>query len=137
MNGKDVGMIERGHGARFLLEAAQAIGFGGERAGKNFQRDVASEARVFGAIDFAHPARADGSDDFIGTEFRAGNQRHACAQLYMPRQCLGCNGKHPWKSTLAALVESHPFGSAQGRLFAKCAKDGAAIVLPMPTRSEA
>ena len=35
-DGDDVGMIERGDGAGFLFEAAQAVGVVGEGGGKNF-----------------------------------------------------------------------------------------------------
>jgi hypothetical protein len=31
MNGENVGVVERGDGPRLLLEAAQAVGFAGER----------------------------------------------------------------------------------------------------------
>ena len=59
VNGDDVGMIERGGGARFLLEAPHAISIGSELFGQQLERDLATEPRVFGQIDLAHPARAE------------------------------------------------------------------------------
>ena len=71
MNGENVGVVQRGHCARLLLEATQAVGFAGEGFRQNFQGDIAPEACVFGAIDFAHAARAKRRQNFIGTKFRA------------------------------------------------------------------
>ena len=44
VDGKNVGMVERGGGAGFLGEALQAFGIGGEGSGENFDGDVAVEA---------------------------------------------------------------------------------------------
>ena len=59
VDAENVGMIERGDGAGFLLEAAQAVGIGGEGSGKNLDGDIASETLIAGAIDLAHSASAD------------------------------------------------------------------------------
>src|SRR5579863_7873556 len=69
-------MRQCGDGARFLFEAAQAIGIVGEGSGKNFQRDVAAETRIVGAIDFAHTTRANKADDFVGAQLGVGRKRH-------------------------------------------------------------
>jgi hypothetical protein len=74
-------MIERGNGARFLLEAAETIGVMRERVGEDFEGDVASEASVAGAIDFTHPAGAERRDDFVRSEFGSRLQTHARARL--------------------------------------------------------
>ena len=55
----DVGMVERGDGFGFALEAF------GELGGGDFDGDVAVEAGVVGAVDFAHAAGADGGLDFV------------------------------------------------------------------------
>jgi hypothetical protein len=60
-------MIQRGYCARFLLEA---IAVGG--VGENLERDVAAEARIAGAVDFAHSTRPERGDDFVGAESCAG-----------------------------------------------------------------
>ena len=71
MNGENVGMVERGHCPRLLLEATQAVGFAGEGFRKNFQSDIAPQARIFGAINLSHAACAQRRLDFVGTEFRS------------------------------------------------------------------
>ena len=58
-------MIQRRDGSRFALEAFT------ELRGGNFDRHVAIQARVVGAIHLAHAARADGRKDFVGAEFVA------------------------------------------------------------------
>ena len=52
-------MIQRGDRAGFALEALAEL-FGGD-----FDGDVAPEARVAGAIHFAHAAGADEREDFV------------------------------------------------------------------------
>ena len=69
---QDIGMIQRGCGARFLFEAPQAVGIGREKRGQDFDGDIASKLRIAGAVHFAHPTRTNGSGDFIGAEPRAG-----------------------------------------------------------------
>jgi hypothetical protein len=59
-------MIQRGDGAGFALEALAALRVGGKIRGKDFDGDVAAEARIARAIDFAHTAGAEGRDDFVG-----------------------------------------------------------------------
>ena len=61
MDAENIGMIERGDGAGFLLETAQAIGIGGEGGRKNFDGDIASETLIAGAVNLAHSASADGT----------------------------------------------------------------------------
>ncbi len=61
MNGEDVRVIERGHGARLLLEATETVGFAGEGLGNNFQSDIAAEASIARAIDLAHASGAEGA----------------------------------------------------------------------------
>ena len=69
---QDIGMIQRGSGARFLFEAPQAVGIGREKRGQDFDCDIASKLRIAGAVYFTHPTRTNGGGDFIGTEPRAG-----------------------------------------------------------------
>jgi hypothetical protein len=63
-------MIQRGDGLGFTLETLAEL-----RAG-NFDRNVAIQTRVSGAIDFSHPARANGRKDFVRAEFVAGREQH-------------------------------------------------------------
>jgi len=115
-------MIERGHGARFLFKpGAGGRVSGGEEPGRISARRR-SEARVFGAIDFAHPP-APMERRFHRDRVRA-EIRGMRARNYICQAMLGLQRSTRGKSTLAALVESDPFGSAQGRALRKCAKDG-------------
>ena len=45
VNGENIGVVERGHRPRLLLKATQAIGFAGEGFRRNFQSNIAPEAR--------------------------------------------------------------------------------------------
>ena len=68
----DVGMVQRGEDLGFALEAGQAVGIGGEGLGQDFQRHVAVELRVAGAVDLPHPACANLGGDLIRAEGGAG-----------------------------------------------------------------
>ena len=63
---RDVRMVQRGEDLRFAAEAHEPIGIRREGVGQNLQRDDAIELGVAGAVDLAHPARANGGDDFVG-----------------------------------------------------------------------
>jgi hypothetical protein len=65
----DVGMVERGHGHRFLSEAAAESPFG------DLDGDVAVEARVARLVDLAHAAATDDLIDAIRAKLGAGIQR--------------------------------------------------------------
>ena len=82
VDGEDVGVIERAGGARLLLEAAQAVGVGRERRGQHLDGDVAAEARVARAIDLAHAAGADRSDDLVRANPGSLRQAHQFAPQY-------------------------------------------------------
>ena len=84
IDGHDVGVIERGDGASLALEAGEAVGIASHRGGQNFERDIAAELGVGGAIHFSHAARAERCLDFIKTELCAGNKCHEQQRLYPP-----------------------------------------------------
>ena len=69
---EDVGMVEQARGAGLLLEAAQPVGVGREGAGQDLDRHVARQARVAGAVDLAHSARAQESGDLVGPDLGSG-----------------------------------------------------------------
>ncbi len=73
-DGEDVRVIERRGGPRLLLEAADALGVGAQGGGEDLDRHVAPEARVPGAVDLPHPARAERADDLVRAEPRAGGE---------------------------------------------------------------
>jgi hypothetical protein len=70
-------MVQRGDGFGFLLEAADAISIARQRRGKHFDGDVALQARIACAINFAHPACTEQRLHFVGTELCAGSERHS------------------------------------------------------------
>ena len=72
----DVGMIERGDGAGFAFEAAAKIS-GSTVFAQDFDGDIAVEAGVAGAIDFAHAADAERGLDLVGAELRVRGKRHS------------------------------------------------------------
>jgi hypothetical protein len=73
----DAGVVEGGEDLRLALEAGQPIGIGGEGLGKQLEGDVAAELRVRGPVDVAHPARAEGRPDQVGSEAGLGRKRHS------------------------------------------------------------
>jgi len=66
----DIGMVQRGHRSGLSLEAV------GESFVRDFDGDVAVEARIARAIHLAHAARADGREDLVRTQVSSGSQRH-------------------------------------------------------------
>ena len=72
VDGRDVGMIQRGEGLGFTLEASQAIRVVRKRLGEDLDRDVAVQLRIARAKHLAHPADTDAGDDFVDAETGAG-----------------------------------------------------------------
>jgi hypothetical protein len=58
-------MVQRGGGARFLLESLEAIHISRKCDRQHFDRDVASQPRVARSVDLAHAAAADQTLDDI------------------------------------------------------------------------
>jgi hypothetical protein len=73
---EDIRMVQGRDGAGLLFEPAQSIAIRCDRCGKNLDGDVAMEAGVTSAIDFAHPAGTDRGGDLVRTEHRSGGKRH-------------------------------------------------------------
>ena len=69
-------MIQRRRGPRFLFKAPETVRIARQGRGKNFDRDIASQLWVAGAVHFAHATCAQGSDDFVITEFGTGSEGH-------------------------------------------------------------
>src|ERR1700730_14650155 len=59
VDGRDVGMVERGQDLGFALEASHAFGVAGERFGEDLQRNIALQLGVARAVHLAHAARAE------------------------------------------------------------------------------
>src|SRR5262249_54850150 len=54
----------------------QPIGVARQRTRQDFDRDLTTELRVAGAIDFAHSACTDGCHNLVRSESRTGTERH-------------------------------------------------------------
>ena len=65
MNRCDIRITQRCQHARFALKAGQSFRIIHEVCRKDFDGHVASELGVAGAINLAHPARANLGDDFV------------------------------------------------------------------------
>ena len=68
VDGDDVGVVERRDGTGLLLEAAEAVGIVREARREHFDRNVAAEARVAGAVDLAHSTFANLGKDLVRPE---------------------------------------------------------------------
>ncbi len=73
-DGDDVRMIERRRGAGFLFEAPNALGIARIVCGQDFQRDLASQARVGRQIDLAHAAAANARKNLVWPKLSPGIQ---------------------------------------------------------------
>src|ERR1043166_8903607 len=74
-------MLEGGERLRLSLETREAFGIGREELGQHFQRDVTMQPGIARAVHLAHAARAERRDHFVGTESKAGRNRHVRAIL--------------------------------------------------------
>ena len=80
-NGDDVGVAQRGGRAGLLLETLEPLLVCCEIRGKDLDRDVPAQPRVPRPVNLAHPAGADGRDNLVWTESRAGGERHEWRDL--------------------------------------------------------
>ena len=62
----NVGMVQRGQHLRFTPEARHAFGVSSEYLGQGFQRHIAPELGIPGAIDLTHSARVKEGNDLVG-----------------------------------------------------------------------
>ena len=83
----DVGVVQRGDSSGLTLEARAPVRVVADFTAQDFQRDIAAEARVGGAIDIAHSA---------------GTQR----RLNCIRTELGAYGGHAWPDSIRASADS-------------------------------
>ena len=72
MERANVRVVQAGDGLRLTLEPLLQIGIGGDMLGEDFNGHGAVQAGVAGFVDLAHAPRADGREDLVGAERRAG-----------------------------------------------------------------
>ena len=63
VHGEDIGLVERGGCAGFLLGSTEAIDVGRKCCGEDFDRGIASESRIARKLHLAHAASAEGGHD--------------------------------------------------------------------------
>jgi hypothetical protein len=82
VNRDDIRVVEGGDGTRFTFESRPAVGIARRLVRQDLERDLASELRVFGQVDFAHAAGAQRAQDAIVREGLPGRQRtHGCLEI--------------------------------------------------------
>ena len=81
VDGGDVRVVQDAGGLGLLLEAAQAVGIGGEGRRQHLDRDLARKARVLRPIHLTHPPGADLAEDLVGTELRARGKGHCSPSM--------------------------------------------------------
>jgi hypothetical protein len=74
VNREDVGMRERSDGSGLALESRAVFRIARDAGREDLDGDLAIESRIFGAIDLAHSARAEGRQNLAGTEASTGLQ---------------------------------------------------------------
>src|SRR5262245_65668785 len=67
-------MIQGRQQLRFAAEACKTLGVAGDGGQEHLDRDVAVQLRIAHPIHFAHAASAEGGQDLVGAEARAGRQ---------------------------------------------------------------
>ena len=77
VEGRDMRVIQRGQEFRFPSEARAPVGIAGERLRQDFNCNVSFQPRIARAIHLAHPASAEGRDDFVRTESSARSKNHS------------------------------------------------------------
>ena len=69
-------MRERGNGLGLAFETRERLTVVCETLGQDLDCHVTVQPGIPGAIHFAHATRAEGRQDLVGSETRAGGQRH-------------------------------------------------------------
>src|ERR1700692_3191987 len=92
-------MIQRGKHFRFALKTGESFGIVCEGSRQNFDGYVAPEFRVVRLIHFAHAARADLREDFVGGEFCASSESHH----FFPGGTFCFNSSNQFSTTLICV----------------------------------
>src|SRR5580700_7171177 len=82
VDGDNVWMVELGKGLRLTTKTREPLGVMRHFGGQHFERYVAAEFRIGGAIHLPHSTGAKRRLDFIGAEFCPRSKSHSCAPLY-------------------------------------------------------
>ena len=69
---RDVRVVQRRENFGFALKAGEPVGVRRDRRRQDFDRDLALQVGIGGAVHLTHAAHAEQGDDVIRTESRAG-----------------------------------------------------------------
>ena len=72
----DMWVIQLRDGASLTLESNPQVGIAADVCRHNLERDIAVQACIYGFVDLAHAAGADGGDNLIAAEASAWGKRH-------------------------------------------------------------
>ena len=72
--------------ARLVCETPQSLAVRAELLGEDLDRYVAVELGVFREVHLAHPARAEGRQDFVGAEATSCGQCHKFPGILSSRE---------------------------------------------------
>ena len=81
MDRDDAGMVECGDGLRFALEPFAALRVIGGHGRQQLECHDPVQSRIARSVNLTHATRADGGNDFVRAEARAGSERQV-AGLY-------------------------------------------------------
>jgi hypothetical protein len=81
VDGANIGVIQRGGGTRFALEALEKLRVLRHFIGKKFEGDLATQARVVGFIDDTHAAATQFAGDCVVRNALSDQRRTTCHGL--------------------------------------------------------
>lgn len=76
VHGENIGVIQGRGGPRFPLEALQPLRIAGEGAGQNFDRHIAMQTQIPGAINFSHAPGAQQPGNLIRAQLGSRRKLH-------------------------------------------------------------
>src|SRR5262249_11395251 len=100
----DVGMVQRGGGARLLLEPLSPRSVRGNRGGKDLHRDLPAKPRVPRLPHFSHSARANRREDFVRAHATSSGDSHELPRGSYVLRSLGEGGSYGPRRLPAEIV---------------------------------
>ena len=114
VDGRDVRVVERREQPCLALEADATLGARAHAFGQHLDRDVTVQPTIGGAIDLAHPARAEERDDLVRADSGSWNQRHeSCTLLHCKPSAIGQTPSRPtrWRRSRPLLRKDSSDGA--------------------------
>ena len=128
----DVGVVDRGGGARLADEALAEVGVPRQLRGDELQRDGAVEVELECSVDHAHAPAAGDPQDAVAGELvslvQAGHRAFVQQGPHAPTRPLGSAG-----ADILACVDARSERHSCGRVGGSGARDGRAVRPPPPS----